>query len=218
MKIRAVVALITLCLICFSAVTHAADEVYISVSNGVLTVFGQEIQLSDDSTPIQVTTDQAGGVILLVRTPDGVKEVFLGQVTLSMSPGTVQYVKVVDSTTSNTQKQGGGAGVSATKRAWDYETCPYCGRDNHGGTHTCPSCGQFFCKHDDVKCYYMVNPRPTPYKTTTPDGTTVYGGVSDDGTFIAGSPDGKAEKLFTIDYSMFFSPKPTETPTPWPIP
>lgn len=212
---RAMVALVVLCIICFSAVTHAADEVYISVSNGVLTVFGQEIKLSDESTPIQVTTDQAGAVILLVRTPDGIKEVFLGQVTLSMSPGTVQYVRVIDSAGSQSQKPGGGgAGASATKAPWEYEICPFCGRSTGG--HICPSCGQFFCKHDDMKCYYIVNPRPTPFKTTTPDGTTVYGGVSDDGTYMAGSPDGKSDKLFTMDYAKFFSPKPTESPTPMP--
>lgn len=196
-------------------VGNGQEEVYLSVQDGVLSVQGQQIRLNPSiAKPILVTMDPQSNVVLVIQTPSGETTMQLGNVILTMSPETVGYVRIAEAASQSTAASSGKGGSGGSSKPKQYQdTCPYCGRSNYNMAHVCPICGAYFCKHDEIACYYIANPRPSPWSSKGPDGKVLYSYIAPDGSYVAGNPDGSKEELWRPE---LFMPTPSPSPTPWP--
>lgn len=205
--IRGLTCLLLTVLLCFGAVTQAADEVIIDVLDGEVIVLTYRLELADKEKPI--TVDRVDGeYILVINSAAGDVRINLGDVTIAVTERAVPFISFAF----------GGEGVEpdATKDP-NAGKCKYCGTPDWDGQHICPRCDTPYCIHDDIACSYRLNPAPTPWNTKNPDGTTVYFWISSDGTIHRGNPENKKPDEWSPSkpyMDAIATPAPTETVPP----
>lgn len=176
--LRILLGLMLILVLCMGTVTHAAEEIIIDVVDNELQVQGYRVELAQVDKPITVDL-QNNEIILYVMSTVGEVELNLGPGTIALTQRSVEYVQL----TPNAQ----GGPTSSNKVS---TVCKDCGASNKNGEHICPRCGLPYCKHDDSKCVYRLNPLPTAFSTTDAEGNTISFYVAKDGTYYIGTPTG----------------------------